>query len=365
MTSTKIAKSKITPMILSGGAGTRLWPMSTNECPKQFLPLLGDKTMFQMTLERVTNPDIFAPPIIVGSSDHAQLMGQQLAEIGSDPGAIILEPVARNTAPAVALAALAAGAGDRPILVMPSDHVITDLSAFLNAVELALPAATEGWLVTFGIQPTRPETGYGYIAMSDETVTGASVYKTEAFIEKPDRSRAMHMLKTGQHVWNAGIFLFRADKYLSAMQAFAPEMLAHVKASFDNAAKEEAFVIPDLEHFAKAESNSIDYTIMEKTPNVATIALGCGWSDVGTWDALGDIAGYDKCGNNFSGEVISVDSKNCLVRANGVRISLCGVQDLVVVSRGTEVMIVPRGETQLVKKIAEAVALRGKETANI
>ena len=365
MTSIEIAKTKITPMILSGGAGTRLWPMSTNACPKQFLPLLGDKTMFQMTLERVTDPEMFMPPIIVGSSNHAELMERQLAEISSDPAAIILEPVARNTAPAVALAALAAGSGDMPILVMPSDHVITDLSAFLNAVELALPAATEGWLVTFGIQPTRPETGYGYIAMSNETVAGTSVHKTEAFIEKPDRTRALQMLKSGQHVWNAGIFLFRADAYLSAMQAFAPEMLAHVKASFDGAAKQNAFVIPDVEHFAKAESNSIDYAIMEKAPNVATIAIGCGWSDVGSWDALGDIAGYDKSGNNFSGEVIAIDSKNCLVRANGARISLCGVEDLVVVSKGTEVMIVPRGETQFVKKIAEAVALSAKETADI
>ena len=365
MTSIHRSNARIMPVILSGGAGTRLWPVSTKECPKQFLPLLSDKTMFQMTLNRVADSKMFLPPLIIGSAAHAQLMERQMAEIYMHPAGIVLEPSARNTAPAVALAALEAGGKDTPILVMPSDHVIADVPAFLNSVQMALLAAEDGWMVTFGIQPTRPETGYGYIAMSDETVSGTSVSKTECFIEKPDRDRALQMLATGKHVWNAGIFLFRADAYLSAMERFAPQMLKYVKASFDGAARNSTFLMPDEEQFSRIKGESIDYAIMEKAQNVATIAVGCGWSDVGSWDALGEVEGYDECGNNFSGDVIAIDSNNCFVHAKGARVSLFGVRDLVVISKGAEVMIVPRGETQSVKKITDAIALSKNDSARV
>lgn len=355
MTSAETSPPKIMPVILSGGAGTRLWPMSTDVCPKQFLALVDERTMFQMTLDRTKAPALFQSPLIIGSAAHAGLMEQQLSAIGVVPEAIILEPVARNTAPAVALAALAAGGGDTPILVMPSDHVITDVDAFLAAVMASLPAAQQGWLVTFGIEPNAPETGYGYISMSTDPVAESPACKATRFIEKPDRTKALEMLEKGGHVWNAGIFLFRADAYLTAMAQLAPEMLASVKASFDSAARQDLLITPENAAFAKAESNSIDYAIMEKAPNVAVMPVSCGWSDVGSWDALADIIGANEQGCQLVGDVIAIESENTVVRADGIRVSLYGVRDLVVIANGKEVMIVPRGNTQMVKKIVEAI----------
>jgi mannose-1-phosphate guanylyltransferase len=345
------------PVILSGGAGTRLWPLSTEIRPKQFLALVGDGTMFQMTLQRTACSDVFQSPLIVGSAAHADLIQQQLAEIGVVPEAVILEPVARNTAPAVALAALAAGAGDTPILVMPSDHVISDVAAFLEAVLTALPAAEQGWLVTFGIEPHAPETGYGYIAVSKESVADGRVYKASGFIEKPDRAWAIEMVEGGDHVWNAGIFLFRADAYLMALQRSAPEMLIDVETSFDNAMRDGRIISPGRTAFENIKSDSIDYAVMEKADNVAVVPVRCGWSDIGSWDALADIGGTDAQGCQHAGDIIAIESKNNVVRADGIRVSLCGISGLVVIANGDEVMIVRRGHSQQVKRIVEATRL--------
>jgi mannose-1-phosphate guanylyltransferase len=357
MAANEKSAKRIMPVILSGGAGTRLWPMSTESRPKQFLALVGDCTMFQMTLQRTACAEVFLPPLIVGSAAHAALMQQQMAEIGIVPEAIILEPVARNTAPAVALAALAAGAADTPILVMPSDHVIGDVTAFLEAVATALPAAEQGWLVTFGIRPNGPETGYGYIALSNACIADSQVYQASGFIEKPDRAWAVELVEGGNHVWNSGIFLFRADAYLKALKLSAPDMVIDVFASFENAVRDGQIIAPSRTSFENIVSDSIDYAVMEKADNVAVVPVSCGWSDIGSWDALADIGSVDAQGCQHAGNIIAIESENNLVRADGIRVSLCGVNDLVVIANEEEVMIVRRGHSQQVKRIVEATRL--------
>lgn len=339
---------RIVPVILSGGSGTRLWPMSTPDRPKQFLPLTHAQTMFQLTAQRTGDAARFSAPIIVANARHAGLIEDQLAEIGIAPEALILEPCARNTAPAIALAALEAG--DAPMLVMPSDHVIADEAAFMHAIDAALPLLDKGWLVTFGISPTGPETGYGYIEAGDALEPGT--HRVSRFIEKPDRTRAEAMLDAGGHVWNGGIFLFRADMFLGALSAHAPEMLAAVQASLANAKREGARILPDEAAFASSPSDSIDYAVMEKADRVAVVPVSMGWSDVGSWDALHELGEKDAAHNAIKGEVRLIEAGGNLIHSDGIRISVAGVKDLIIVASGNEVMILPRGSSQDVKKFS-------------
>lgn len=341
----------ITPVILSGGAGTRLWPMSREDRPKQFLPLTADQTMFELTLARVADPARYDPPIIVSGAGHAALVDAQLAGIAAT---IILEPCARNTAPAIALAALAA-AHDAILLIMPSDHVIADSAAFESAIDAALPLMKEGWFVTFGIAPTGPETGYGYIAVGD--ALGNGVHKVARFVEKPDRARAEAMIAGGDHVWNGGIFLLRADMYLGALAVHAPEMLAAAQAAMAGAARHGTHIHPDATAFAACPSDSIDYAVMEKAAKenegrVAVVPVSMGWSDIGSWDALHDFGQKDAHGNVIGGDVIALDTHNTLIRSDGLRISVSGVSDLIIIASGNDVMILPRGGSQAAKLIA-------------
>src|SRR6476646_4974500 len=250
------AAAKITPVILSGGSGTRLWPMSRDERPKQFLALAGDETMFEQTLARVSDEGQFGAPLVVANRRHAELIAQQL---GGKAVTLILEPAARNTALAIALAALHA-APDAPLLVMPSDHVIADVAAFHRAVAAALPLVREGWLATFGIAPDAPETGYGYIAMGEALAGG--VQRVERFVEKPDLATAEAMLADGRHVWNGGIFLFRADAYLDALAAYAPAILEAAKRAMAAAERDGTTILPDAAAFSASPSDSIDYAVM-------------------------------------------------------------------------------------------------------
>ncbi len=350
--------TKITPVILSGGSGTRLWPLSTDARPKQFLPLAGPETMFAATLARCSDGARFAAPIIVGAARHAALLA------AAAPGAarIILEPMARNTAPAIALAALAAG-GDQDsgalLLVMPSDHVIADLGAFLNAVDVAVPAAAAGWMVTFGITPTGPETGFGYIAMGEPLAEAPGARAVAKFIEKPAREAAEAMLAAGSHVWNAGIFLLRADALLAELGAHAPAMLTACEAAMAGAVHDGALVRPDAAAFAACPADSIDYAVMERAARVAVVPVACGWSDVGSWDALADMGPHDADGNRLTGDVIALDAKGNLVLADGMTVTLSGVKGLIVVASEGQVLIVPRGRSQDVKRIAEAMKARG------
>ncbi len=341
----------ITPVILSGGSGTRLWPVSTEERPKQFLNLMGPLSMFQMTLERCQQPDMFASPTIVGGEKHALLVAEQLDEIGATASLQILEPCARNTAPAIALAALACEHPQTPMLVMPSDHVIKNVPAFLNAVRDSLPLAKARWLVTFGIKPNGPETGYGYIQQGEAVVGSAGSFAAQRFVEKPNRQNAEKMLEAGGYHWNAGIFLFRADTYLQALGEHAPEMLEAARNAMDRASSNDHEIRPDEASFAGAPSDSIDYAVMEKADKVAVTPIEPGWSDVGSWDSLFDISASDDQSNVTSGDVLALETHNSLIHADKLEIATYGISDLIVIADGNKVMILPRGQSQNVKKI--------------
>ncbi|WP_085808864.1 mannose-1-phosphate guanylyltransferase/mannose-6-phosphate isomerase [Sphingomonas sp. TZW2008] len=344
--------SLIVPVILSGGSGTRLWPMSTPERPKQMLALTAEQTMLQLTAARAVG-ERFDAPIVVANARHTELIEDQLAAIGVRPQALILEPVGRNTAPAIALAALAAPDPSAPLLVMPSDHVIGDVAAFQQAIEAALPLVEDGWLVTFGITPDAPETGYGYIKVGAPIASG--VHRVDRFVEKPPRDVAEAMLASGDHAWNGGIFLFRADAFLDALAQHEPTMLDAVRRSLAQGDRSGSRLHPAAAAFAEAPSESIDYAVMEKADRVAVVPVAMGWNDVGSWDALHAISQADDAGNAFGGEVIAVDTANCLARSDGARIAMVGVSDLIVVASGNDILILPRGRSQEVKKLLEAM----------
>ncbi len=348
-----MSTTTIIPVILSGGSGTRLWPMSRPERPKQLLALTAAETMLQLTAKRTTGTR-FAPPIVVANARHADEVEAQLGSAGCGTPTLVLEPMGRNTAPAIALAALAAG-GSSPLLVMPSDHVIADVAAFHIAIEAALPLVEDGWLVTFGIEPDAPETGYGWIKMGDELSGGLN--RVARFVEKPPFAQAETMLADGGYVWNGGIFLFRADIYLDALGSHAPAMLAAANAAMSEARREDGRIYPDADAFAPSPDDSIDYAVMEKADRVAVIPVAMGWNDVGSWDALHAISELDSAGNTHSGngQVTAIDTANCLVRSDGAHIALVGVEDLVVVASGNDVLILPRGRSQDIKKLIAAM----------
>lgn len=343
--------STIVPVILSGGSGTRLWPMSTPARPKQFLALTARETMLQLTAARA-HGDAFAAPIIVANATHADAVEQQLAAAATDPQAIILEPAGRNTAPAIALAALLAPA-DAALLVMPSDHVIADRDAFHTAIHTAAPLVDQGWLVTFGITPDAPETGYGYIKVGEPIAAG--VHRVARFVEKPKRDVAEAMIASGDHAWNGGIFLFRADAFLAALAQHRPDILDACRTAMEQATRDGVRLLPDAEAFKASPSDSIDYAVMEKSDRVAVVPVTMGWSDVGSWDALHAISAPDAGGNVVEGDAIVLDARNCLVRSDGARIAMVGVEDLIVVASGDDILILPRGRSQDVKLLLEAM----------
>ncbi|QQV76401.1 mannose-1-phosphate guanylyltransferase/mannose-6-phosphate isomerase [Sphingomonas aliaeris] len=356
----------IVPVILSGGSGTRLWPMSRPERPKQMLSLTAAETMLQLTATRVMGElradgtrgegnggERFTAPIVVANARHADMIDEQLDAVSASAQAVILEPAGRNTAPAIALAAIAAGDGASPLLVMPSDHVIDDVPAFHAAIHAAMPLVEQGWLVTFGIAPDAPETGYGYIQVGEEVSPG--VNRVVRFVEKPPREKAEAMVAGGDHAWNGGIFLFRADAYLGALSHHAPDMLSACTAAMDGARQDGQRIYPDADAFAASPSDSIDYAVMEKADRVAVVPVSMGWSDLGSWDALHAISPRDETGNAHQGDIVAIETVNCLVRSDGVRIAMVGVEDLIVVASGNDVLILPRGRSQEVKKLIEAM----------
>ena len=348
----------IIPAILSGGSGTRLWPMSTPARPKQFLPLVTDRTMFAETIARTQGQPGFAAPLVVCGPGHVEHALADLTAAGIAQARIIVEPAARNTAPAIALAAHAAGAGDTPILVMPSDHVMTDPAAFLAAIEAALPAVRAGALATFGIEPAGPETGYGYIQRGEPVAAALGTFAVARFVEKPPLERAQAMLAAGGHYWNAGIFLMRADAYLAALAASAPAMAQACAAAMAGSAATGSTLHPDSAAFLASPSDSIDYAVMEKAPNVVVAPVDPGWSDVGSWTALHALAQHDAHGNAAQGNVLTIDTNGSLIRATaGVRIATLGVDNLIVIANagpaGTDVLVIPMDRAQDIKKIVE------------
>lgn len=343
----------ITPVILSGGSGTRLWPLSTAERPKQFLNLAGPFSLFQQTIERCKNKELFAAPTVVSGASHAQLVTDQLGEMNIDSFKLILEPCARNTAPAIALAALACENPRDIMLVMPSDHVILDVPAFLHAVRQSLPLTKTEWLVTFGIAPAGPETGYGYIQQGNAISGSDNSYAVKRFVEKPARGNAEKMLREGGFHWNAGIFLVRADTYLNALGKYAPEILQAATDAMQNCDSGDSVVRPKEQEFANAPSESIDYAVLEKSNKVAVTPVNPSWSDVGSWDSLFEINAADKQSNVTFGEVTAIASKNTFVHASGIEVSTFGLEDLIIVANEKQVMILPRGQSQNVKRILQ------------
>lgn len=347
------------PVILSGGSGTRLWPLSRELYPKQLLPLTGELTMLQETARRTVGLSDRSSPIVVCNESHRFLVAEQLQQIG-ERGTIILEPVGRNTAPAIALAALQAEAqGDDPcLLVLPADHAMTAPDAFRNVVTAGLDAALAGKLVTFGIVPDHPATGYGYIRRGEEEFGG---YRVEKFVEKPDRTTAEDFLTEGTYSWNSGMFLFRAKRYLEELELYAPAMLAACRASFESAARDLDFLRVDAEAFAASPSDSIDYAVMEKTDASLVYPMDAGWSDVGSWDALWSVGEKDERGNLTTGDVQLLETENSLIHAESRLVATIGLRDLIVVETADAVLVADRNRSQEVKKIVDALKCSGRE----
>jgi mannose-1-phosphate guanylyltransferase/mannose-6-phosphate isomerase len=352
--------SMLIPVILSGGAGTRLWPLSRELYPKQLLALLGARTMLQQTALRVAGLDC-AAPVVVCNEAHRFLVAEQLRALKVKPRAIVLEPFGRNTAPAIALAALAAlrdsGSVDPLLLVLPADHVIRDTTVFQQAVRTALPAAEQGQLVTFGIVPGTPETGYGYIQRGAPHGAAFSIVR---FVEKPDLARAQQFLAAGDYYWNSGMFLFRASRYLAELARLAPEMSAACRAAFEQGRQDLDFTRLDTDAFESCPSDSIDYAVMEKTTGAVVVPLDAGWSDVGSWSALHEASDADADGNVSHGDVLQEDSAGCYLYAESRLVATVGLRDHVVVETKDAVLVAPRDRVQDVKKLVNRLKEQGR-----
>jgi mannose-1-phosphate guanylyltransferase/mannose-6-phosphate isomerase len=349
------------PVILSGGSGTRLWPVSRSMHPKQLLPIVDEDSMLQATVARFNDRARFAAPIIVGGENHRFLISDQLAEVGCVPTTIILEPEGRNTAAAIALAAHAAMASDADalLIVAPSDHVIMNKAAFAGAIDAALLAARSGHLVTFGIRPQGPETGYGYIEIGQPLAGLDGVNAVARFVEKPDAARAEGFVAGGQHAWNGGIFVFGAQAYLEALSDHEPAIAAACAAAMRNATTDALFMRPDKSAFLTSPNISIDYAVMEHTSRAAVVPVEMGWSDVGSWSALWDIAPRDDDGNFLDGDIVAIDSHNNLVRIDrGPAVSVVGVDDMIIVSTRDSVLVTPRNRAQDVKLVVDELKRR-------
>jgi mannose-1-phosphate guanylyltransferase/mannose-6-phosphate isomerase len=350
----------VIPVILSGGFGTRLWPLSRRRQPKHLLPLTGQHTMFRLTLERIRGLPGVATPLVAGNEEHCRALQRDLRRAGYDDAEIIVEPVARNTAPAVAAAAahLAERHGEAVLLVLPADHVIADEEAFSRAVSVAVPEAERGRLVTFGIVPSFPAAGYGYIR------TGAritpSVRQVDRFIEKPRRSTATRYLRAGGYLWNSGMFVFSTSALLEEMERHAPEVLAACRRAVAGAERRNGLILLEGKSFARAPAISIDYAVMEKTDRAAVVALDAGWSDVGDWAALWDLAPHDAAGNAVAGDVVAMGVRDSLLRSTGRLLGVVGVSDLVVVESPDAVLVAGRKHAQEVKALVERLRQEGR-----
>ncbi|UTF59550.1 mannose-1-phosphate guanylyltransferase/mannose-6-phosphate isomerase [Gilvimarinus sp. DA14] len=343
----------IFPVILSGGSGSRLWPMSRELYPKQFLPLVGESTLLQETLQRLAGLKPHAP-ILVCNEEHRFLAAEQLRQINQLDHNIILEPVGKNTAPAIALAAFTALKTDPNalLLVLPADHVIQNAEAFRAEVEKATAAAQGGDLVTFGIVPTYPETGYGYIQAGTSQTLG---YKVQSFVEKPDLRTAKTYLASGDYYWNSGMFLFRADRYLAELEQHRPVIYQACKDSFSAPEEDLDFIRVNKEIFSQCPSESIDYAVMENTKRATVFPLDAGWSDVGSWSSMADVSDKDENGNTSKGDVIQHNSRNTYVFAENSLVSTVGLDGLVVVQTKDAVLVAAKDQVQDVKTIVQSL----------
>jgi mannose-1-phosphate guanylyltransferase/mannose-6-phosphate isomerase len=354
----------IIPVILSGGSGTRLWPLSRKQYPKQYLPLAGDNTMLQETILRLSGLDNLADPIIVCNADHRFLVAEQCQQIDIQDPIVLLEPIGRNTAPAIAVAALQSlkVTDDAVLLVLSADHVIQDVEAFHQAINVANAQAQEGKLATFGIVPTDANTGYGYIKSSKNNNDGA--YKVEEFVEKPDIETAQSYLEQGNYLWNSGMFMFKATTLIDELTTHSPDIVTSVNDAVNNAEQDLDFIRLDKKAFESSPSDSIDYALMEKSDNVVVVPLDAQWNDIGSWSALYDIGTKDSNGNVIQGDVLTEETTNTYIHANHHMVATIGVQDLVVVDTPNATLIATKDKVQEVKKIVEKLQEQGREESS-
>jgi len=355
---------KIVPVILSGGSGTRLWPLSRKQHPKQYLPLASDNTMLQETILRLNGLDNLADPIIVCNADHRFLVAEQCQQIGIKNPTILLEPVGRNTAPAIAAAALQSlkDSENSTLLVLSADHVIQDVDAFHEAINIANQQVQSGKLATFGIVPTNANTGYGYIKSSKESSNGA--HKVEEYVEKPDLKTAQTYLEQGNYLWNSGMFMFKADVLIDELTTHSSDIVNSVNNAINNATQDLDFIRLDEQAFESSPSDSIDYTLMEKSDNVVVIPLDAQWNDIGSWSALYDIGIKDSDGNVILGDVFTKDTVNTYIHANHHMVVTIGVQDLVIVDTPNATLISTKDKVQEVKKIVEQLQEQDREESS-
>ena len=361
-----LPRATLHPVILSGGAGTRLWPLSRRDWPKQFLPLAGAQTMLQATALRVvpggTKVVNFTAPLIVCNRDHGYAVAGQLRAIGVTPDCIVLEPEGRNTAPAVTLAALMLAEHDAhaTLLVLPSDHVIQDIDAFHAAVATADVAAAEGLLVTFGIPPRGPETGFGYVRRGKPLDGAPGAYSVDRFVEKPDRKTAEKFLAGGDYTWNSGMFVLPAGAYLAEVERHAPQVLAACRDALAGGGRDGGLFRPGGDAFARAPAISVDHAVMEHTEHAAVVAADMGWSDIGSWSALWQVSGRDEDGNVVVGDVARAGTKNSYLRSDGPLIAAIGLDGFAVVASRDAVLVAPMDDVQRVGAVVRSLVEAGR-----
>jgi mannose-1-phosphate guanylyltransferase/mannose-6-phosphate isomerase len=356
----------IIPVLLSGGSGTRLWPVSRSLYPKQLLPMAAERSMLQETTARFAGVPGFAPPLVVCNDEHRFIIASQIQAVGIAPNVIVLEPIGRNTAPAAAVAALilAEQSLDTLMLLAPSDHVIDDAPGFLAAVEQGARAAARGRLVTFGIRPNRAETGYGYIRRAGALEGAPGAFTVAGFTEKPDRATAERFVTDGDYFWNSGMFLFSPGLYLEELSRYAPQVLAQAEKALRQGKRDLDFLRLDRDAFASAQAISIDYAVMEHTDKAAVVPVDVGWSDVGSWSMLWERGAKDVDGNAVAGDVLIEDGKNNFVRSEGQLVATVGVNDLIVVATKDAVLVTRRDRDQDVKRVVDRLIKAGRSEAS-
>ena len=351
----------ITPVIMAGGSGSRLWPLSRSLHPKQFLALNGNETMLQQTIQRLDGLSV-ENPVVICNEEHRFIVAEQLRQI-KQTGAIILEPVGRNTAPAIALAAKTiTQSKDSLVLVLAADHVIQNETAFIEAVEKAIPLAEAGKLVTFGIVPTEAHTGYGYIKRGAAVDDG---YRVDAFVEKPNAEVANQYFEGKEHYWNSGMFLMKASRYLEELELFRPDIYSACESSLASISNDADFIRVDKEAFEKCPDESVDYAVMEKTKDAVVVPLDAGWSDIGSWSSLWEVSSKDSNGNSIIGDSIIYQTKNSLIRGSERLIATVGLDNLIIVDTKDALLVANKDKVQDVKKVVEQLKLEGRSEFKI
>ncbi|BAJ01440.1 mannose-1-phosphate guanylyltransferase/mannose-6-phosphate isomerase [Shewanella violacea] len=352
----------ITPVIMAGGSGSRLWPLSRTLYPKQFLALTGEQTMLQQTVSRLTGLDVTAP-LVICNEEHRFIVAEQLRII-EETGSIILEPFGRNTAPAIALAAMVSEKSNPLLLVLAADHVIEDQKAFIDAVKQATPLAEQGKLVTFGIVPTQAHTGYGYIKRGD-AISDNESYSVAQFVEKPDLETAQQYLQSGEFYWNSGMFLIKASRYLQELEKFSPDIFLACQKALKNPTEDNDFIRVDTAEFEVCPDDSVDYAVMEKTTDAVVVPLDAGWNDIGAWSALWEVNDKCKDGNAVSGDTILHDTKNTFIHGGERLIATVGLDNIVIVDTKDALLVATKDKVQEVKKIVEQLKVQGRSEFKI